>query len=152
MKQEWKLRNSACLSFGEQWRAGDTPVQYIWANFRVPWPNWETEARVDMEKKCSFSAAIKSSYFKAMPRKDENNSRIQRSRTVASSVPWSSWALPLHCVVIPVLHSCPCIACVVTMSVGKTNPEENTCQQEKVLLKDLTAQDVGFYSPDQPVV
>lgn len=60
-----------------------------------------------MEKKCSFSAAIKSSYFKAMPRKDENISRIQRSWTVASHdasfVPQSSWALPQHCIVTPVL-------------------------------------------------
>lgn len=40
----------------------------------------------------------------------------------------------------------------MTVSLGKTNPEENTCQQDKVLLTDLTAQDMGFCSPDQPVL
>lgn len=75
----------------------------------------------------------------------------------ASFVPQSSWALPHHCIVTPVLHSCHSVTCVVTVSLGKTNPEENTCQQDKVLLKDLTAQDMGFCSPvfcspDHPVV
>lgn len=105
---------------------------------------------VDVEKKCSFSATTKSSYFKAMPRKAENISKIQRSRTVASHnasfVPQSSWALPHHCIVTPVSRSCRSITCVVTVSLGKTHPEENTCQQDKVLLKDLTARDVFVFT------
>lgn len=46
----------------------------------------------------------------------------------------------------------PVLVLLVTVSLGKTNPEENTCEQDKVLLKDLTAQDMGFCSPDHPVV
>lgn len=129
-----------------KWSVHDTPVQYYWGQLQGAMTKLRDKGTVDMEKKCSFSATTKSSYFKAMPRKDENISKIQRSRTVASHdasfVPQSSWLLPHHCVVTPVLHSCCSITCVVTVSLGKMHPKENTCQQDKVLLKDLTAHDV----------
>lgn len=150
MTQEWKLRKSACLSFRAQVKCRWHTSSIYWGQLQGPMTKQRDKGTVDVEKKCSFSAAIKSSYFKAMPRKDENISRIQRSRTVAwhdaSSVPPSSWAVPHHCVVISVLHSCHSITWVVTVSLGETNPEENTCQQDKILLKDLTVQDVVLFT------
>lgn len=145
MKQERKLRKSACLSFRAQ-------LKCRWHTSSI---YWVFKLRDKGTSGHGEEVQLFSFYFKARPRKDENISRIQRSRTVASHdasfVPWSSWAIPHHCVVIPILHSCRSITCVMTVT-GEDKPWWERLSTRQSSVKDLTAQGMGFRSPDHPVV
>lgn len=115
MKQEWKLRKPACLSFRAQVKCRWHTSSIYWGQLQGPMTKLTDKGTSGHGEEVQLFSSHQSSYFKAMPRKDENISRIQRSRTVASCDasfgPQSSWAVPHHCVVMPVLHSCSGTTC-----------------------------------------